>query len=63
MVYSRATTSAMADRWVLPAGFLVLDDIAEYSQTPLLKIELIYTTENLNVLVDVSWLVVELRCR
>jgi hypothetical protein len=27
MVYSRAITSAMADRWVLPDGFFVLDDI------------------------------------
>jgi len=30
MVYSRATTSAMAERWVLPVGFLV-DDILEGS--------------------------------
>ena len=29
MVYSRATTSAMAERWVLPVGFLVADDILE----------------------------------
>lgn len=27
MVYSRATTSAMAERWVLPVGFL--DDILD----------------------------------
>lgn len=27
MVYSRATTSAMAERWVLPEGFL--DDILD----------------------------------
>lgn len=27
MVYSRATTSAMADRWVLPEGFLVFVDM------------------------------------
>ena len=29
-MYSRATTSAMAERWVLPVGFLV-DDILEGS--------------------------------
>jgi hypothetical protein len=32
-VYSRATTSAMADLCALPAGFFPLDDISVESQT------------------------------
>jgi hypothetical protein len=45
-VYSRATTSAMADLCALPAGFFPLDDISVESQNSLFKMQMLAAAGN-----------------
>ena len=54
MVYSRATTSAMADREALPAGFLVFVDMAvdELESVCLTQLSYYWTADLLNVVVE-----------
>jgi hypothetical protein len=61
MVYSRATTSAMAERVGLVAGFLVLVDISKSSQLFQSIHQSILIPLVDNILEDMSKLVVEVR--
>ena len=62
-MYSRATTSAMADRVALPAGFFVLGAISIESQNMKFNNRLITLFSEFNAPGNVSRLFVNDRCR